>query len=217
MKRNFIIIVLLSCALVYGQHENNSVSTDEAFHRLLDGNKRFIENKFSNKDYQDEIKETSKGQHPYAVILTCSDSRLSPEIVFDESIGRLFVIRVAGNVIDPITLGSIEYAVEHLGSGYILVLGHTSCGAVKAAFDGGEFSPSIEEIAKLILPAVDMAKKTKASKEVQLNSAVTDNVLLQLDNIKKESKIISEFLNEKKIRLDGAVYNISTGKVEFLN
>jgi carbonic anhydrase len=215
MKKNIWLMLIFPIAFLYGQH-NSGVNADEALQRLIDGNKRFVENQIASKTYLDEVKETSKGQHPYAVILTCSDSRLPAEIIFDESIGKLFVVRVAGNVIDPITLGSIEYAVEHLGTSYVLVLGHTACGAVNATYDGGHFTPSIQELAKLILPAVDTAKKHGGTKEEQILNAINENVLLQIKSTIKHSHVVEEFLHEKKLKLEGAIYDVSTGKVEFL-
>lgn len=216
MKKTIWLMLIFPIAFLYGQHNNTGVNADEALQRLISGNKRFVENKLTSKAYLDEVKETSKGQHPYAVVLTCSDSRLPAEIIFDESIGKLFVVRVAGNVIDPVTLGSIEYAVEHLGTNYVLVLGHTACGAVNATYEGGHFTPSIQELAKLILPAVDLAKKHGGTKEEQIRSAISENVLLQINNTKKQSHVVEEFLHEHKLKLEGAIYDVSTGKVEFL-
>lgn len=216
MKKTIWFMLLFPVILIYGQHNSASVNADEALQRLIDGNKRFVENQLASKTYMDEVKKTSKGQHPYAVVLTCSDSRLPAEIIFDESIGKLFVVRVAGNVIDPITLGSIEYAVEHLGTQYVLVLGHTACGAVNATYEGGHFTPSIQELAKLILPAVDKAKNNGGTKEEQMRCAISENVKLQINNTKKHSHVVEEFLHEHKLKLGGAIYDVSTGKVEFL-
>lgn len=216
MKKAIWLMLIFPIAFLYGQHNSSSVNADEALQRLISGNKRFVENRQTSKTYLNEVKETSKGQHPYAVVLTCSDSRLPAEIIFDESIGKLFVVRVAGNVIDPVTLGSIEYAVEHLGTNYVLVLGHTACGAVNATYEGGDFTPSIQELAKIILPAVDLAKKHGGTKEEQIRSAISENVLLQINNTKKQSHVVEKFLHEHKLKLEGAIYDVSTGKVEFL-
>jgi carbonic anhydrase len=118
-------------------HATASCTPEEALERLKEGNKRYVENRLEVcKDTTPKLREElAKGQHPFAVVLSCSDSRLPPEIIFDKKPGELFVVRVAGNVVDPVNLASIEYALEHLGAGLILVLGHERCGAVTAAYD----------------------------------------------------------------------------------
>jgi carbonic anhydrase len=113
---------------------------------LMAGNKRFIAGSLKARDYLAERPQLVRDQHPYAIILTCADSRLSPEIIFDESMGRLFVVRTAGHVVDPVALGSIEYAVEHLHVPLLFVLGHDSCGAVKATISGGDATPNIRAL-----------------------------------------------------------------------
>ena len=178
---------------------------------LDDGNKMFV----GNKEYQTLRKELSKGQHPRTIVLTCSDSRVAPEIVFSKTLGELFVVRNAGNVIDSVALGSIEYAAEHLHSSILLVLGHTKCGAVTAACSGRTESPYINSIISNIEPAVAEAKHNHKSGDELIESAAIENVQLQIKNVMK-SKIIEELVESGKLKIIGGIYNISTGKVEIL-
>ncbi len=138
------------------------MSPDEALGKLMDGNKRYVENKLTNGLRSDPATRASlaRSQRPYAVILTCSDSRVPPEIIFDKGLGEVFVVRVAGNVPDPVVLGSIEYAAEHLGTPLVMVLGHERCGAVKAAVDAkgrSTGSANIDAIVKIIAPSIKSA------------------------------------------------------------
>ncbi len=117
-----------------------------------------------------ERPELAEGQHPYAIVLACADSRVAPELIFDESLGKLFVVRVAGNVADPVVLGSIEYAVEHLHANLLMVLGHENCGAVKATIGGGAFPPNIEALIKRITPAVDKVRVQRLDEKMVLGA-----------------------------------------------
>jgi len=213
-KRHRLLTPLLSLLLV-------SVSLwaqqppQDAIGRLKAGNERFISDHPSAKHYADERKATSEEQHPYAIVLACADSRESPEILFDESIGKLFVIRVAGNVIDPVILGSIEYAAEHLHVGTLLILGHESCGAVTAAIEGGG-ADHIKDLLTLIAPAVEKAKQAKRDQAGTVDQAVRENVLLQMQQAVAQSAVLAELVHEKKLEIVGGIYNLHTGKVEFL-
>ncbi len=178
---------------------------------LEDGNRIFI----GNKEYQALRKELTKGQHPRTIVLTCSDSRVAPEILFTKTLGELFVVRNAGNVIDSVALGSIEYAAEHLHSSVLLVLGHTKCGAVTAACSGRTESPYINSIISNIEPAVAEAKHNHKSGDELIESAAIENVQLQIRNVMK-SKIIEELVDSGKLKIMGGIYNISSGKVEIL-
>src|SRR5258705_1725495 len=165
-------------------------SKEDTLARLMDGNARFVKGQHRPADYKRERAELTKAQHPYAIILSCSDSRVPPEIVFDESLGKLFVVRVAGNVVDPVSLGSIEYAAEHLHSKLLYVLGHESCGAVTAAVDGGHFSPSIESILEKIKPAVAAARRDHPGAKDILPFAVRENVAVQSKSVIDQSEIL---------------------------
>lgn len=184
---------------------------------LLDGNKRFSSGNLNKKDYAKERAKLTKGQHPYAIILSCSDSRVPPEIIFDESLGKLFIVRVAGNVVDPVTLGSIEYAAEHLHAKLLVILGHESCGAVKATLEGGEVTPNIAKIVKRIEPAVKKALTQKLEKSAVLDYAVEENVKSQITASLYNSKVLKELFENKELQIAGAVYSLKTGTVKLLH
>jgi len=187
---------------------------------LLKGNERFVEAKKEEVDYLAQVKQTIGGQFPKAVILSCIDSRVPVEIVFDQSIGDVFVARVAGNFENVDIIGSIEYSCKVAGSKLVLVLGHESCGAVKAACDGVELGNITEMLAK-IKPAVKLSatqvegEKNSSNKDM-VAKTVANNVLLTIDRIREKSPILKEMEDNKEIIFVGAVYHLSTGKVEIL-
>ena len=215
MKKSILklmmVFSLLTASLMAS--ETKGIDAETSLNLLKEGNIRFVNEKFSNvhvdKAYR---KELAKGQAPFAVIVTCSDSRLSPEILFDQGLGDLFVIRTAGEVVDRVELGSIEYAVEHLGSKLIVVLGHDSCGAVKATIAGGDIPKNISYIADLIRPAVEKAKKEKGD---LLTNAIENNVELVMETIIEESKL--ELEKNSEVKIVGAVYDFDTNKVVYLD
>jgi carbonic anhydrase len=167
------------------------------------------------KNLPKQREELTAGQQPYAIILGCSDSRVPPELLFDESLGQLFIVRDAGNVADSVTLGSIEYAAEHLHAKLLVVLGHTSCGAVKATLAGGDVPPNIGAIANRIAPAANRAKaKHLDEKETALEASV-ENVREQMDACVGQSTLIRELVEKNELKLVGAIYDLETGKVEF--
>ncbi len=178
--------------------------------KLFSGNGNFL--KKADKNLMAEL---SKGQHPYAVVVTCSDSRVSPEIIFDENLGKIFVVRTAGNVVDEIALGSIEYAVEHLHVPLVIVMGHQSCGAVKAAIEAkGEPEGNIGAIIKEIMPSVKKVKAAaKADKNIE-NKVIIENVKNVMANITLKSSIMNEEIKHGKVQVIGFYYSIETGKAE---
>ncbi len=178
--------------------------------RLIEGNRRFSGNKGQVKIPSEKRAELSISQHPYAIVLCCSDSRVSPEILFDSSLGELFAVRNAGNVIDAVSLASIEYAAVHLHAPLLLVLGHEKCGAVNAACAGAEKeSPSIQYLCSKIKPSV--AKAGAANPE----SACIENVKNSISEIRK-SQAITALEKEGKLKILGAKYFFSTGKTELI-
>ncbi len=215
MKIIKILMITAVYCSVYAQHYVEPANPDSALILLKEGNNRFLNKQFTPKDYFKEIENTVASQHPYAVVLTCSDSRVPPEIIFDESIGRLFVVRIAGNVVDPAALGSIEYSVEHLGSSYLLVLGHSKCGAVTAAVKGGEFTPSIDSLVQLITPAVNKVRSLNIEPDKLIDSVIFENVYLQMNKSLTNSELLRKFSEEGKLIIGGGIYDIETGKVEF--
>lgn len=212
MKRLFVLIIAV-CVLMPLTHAQ--VQPEEALKKLAEGNKRYLTNELKKKNFEAQRDEQRKGQHPYAIILTCADSRVPPEIIFDEDLGELFVIRVAGNVIDEVTLGSIEYAAEHLHVQLCVVLGHSSCGAVKATLEGGDFGKNINALAGKIKPAVDAAKGKSKDKNLILPLAVEGNAELQAENCINESEIIKELMHENKFKVMCGIYSIENGGVSF--
>lgn len=206
-------LVLLLFITIHSQQ----VSPDESLAKLKEGNNRFVTNELSSKNYAAEIEATSEGQSPYAIIVACSDSRVSPEILFDESIGKLFVIRLAGNVLDSAAVGSIEYAVKYLNSSYLLILGHTHCGAVHAVVGGGNYSPAITSLAKRIAPAFEKVKAMDVDEEKREEATIKENVLLQASLASEMSNIISEHRNNGTLKIGGAVYDIEDGRVHFFD
>lgn len=183
---------------------------------LQAGNARFVSGKVRHPHASAQRRaELTKGQHPKAAILGCADSRVPPELIFDEGLGDLFVVRVAGNVADPVDVGSIEYAVEHLGVGLVVVLGHHSCGAVKATADaGGKADGNIGAIVSEIAPAVEQARAAPA-KEGLVDDAVHVNARRTAGALVERSAILKAAVEEKKVRIVAAVYDLATGKVEW--
>lgn len=184
--------------------------------RLQQGNDRFVTGHSLTHDYAHDRTALVRGQHPYAIVLACADSRVSPEIVFDESLGRLFVIRVAGNVVDPDVLGSVEYAAEHLHTHYLLVLGHDACGAVTAAVEGGDAPTNVAALVGRIAPAVEAAKARGADPASTLDAAVRENVRLQEAEVERQSALLARMVSEKNFQIEGGVYHLATGRVEWL-
>jgi carbonic anhydrase len=187
---------------------------------LLEGNKRFTNNSLESADYNALVKDTITGQFPKAVVLSCIDSRVPVEQVFDQTIGDIFVARVAGNFENTDILGSLEYSCKVAGSKLVLVLGHESCGAVKAACDGVELgnitamlnniTPAVKEAALSFESPVDSSNKDFVAKTVE------NNVRLTIERIRQKSEILLEMENNGEIKIVGGVYSLQTGKVNML-
>ena len=213
--------LLLSGALALGSGAGSGISADEALQKLLDGNKRYVEQHMTGEKLCDVSAREglAKSQHPYAIILSCSDSRVPPEIVFDKGLGEIFVVRVAGNVPDPVVLGSVEYAAEHLGSPLVMVLGHERCGAVTAAVDAkGKPEGNIGAIIKTIAPAVKQAKKEFRGTDTAglVEAAIDVNVKLVAGNLIKRSPVLKHMVKEGKLKIVAAKYDLDDGQVRLL-
>jgi len=214
MKQILIIFFILSGQLLA---QLPSLNSYKLINNLKEGNKRFVNNKTLDKDFPMERAILSKGQNPYAIVVACSDSRVPPEYIFDEQLGKLFVVRTAGNVLDKVELGSIEYAAEHLHTPILLILGHTSCGAIAATMEGGEIhSPNLESVVSKIEPAVSKAKKNHKDEHEAMDEAIKENVLNQIHYAEKNSKVLKELIESKKLKVVGAIYDIKSGVVEFI-
>lgn len=193
-------------------------SPDEAKQLLIDGNGRFTSGKLLSKDLsftrRDDLMRN--GQHPFAVIVSCSDSRVPPELLFDQALGDLFVVRVAGNVVTPVELGSIEYAVEHLKTPLVVVLGHEECGAVTATVQGGEIHGSIGAIIQKIKPSVDRAQSMGIAGKDLIEMSIELNIQNALRDISK-SPIIKEGVEVNQVKIIGIKYDLDDGILKFIN
>jgi carbonic anhydrase len=184
---------------------------------LLDGNTRFVENNANTVDTSALVKQTIGGQHPKAVVLSCIDSRVPVELVFDQTIGDIFVARVAGNFENTDILGSLEYSCKVAGSKLVFVLGHESCGAVKAACDHVELG-NITALLDNIQPAVkksegEVSGEHNSSNTDFVNQTIKNNVLLTIDRIREKSPVLNEMEANGEIKIVGGVYHLSNGKV----
>lgn len=192
-----------------------SVAPDAALKELVDGNQRYSAAKLQHPDQTEGRRvEVAQGQHPFALILSCSDSRVPPEIVFDQGLGDLFVIRTAGNISDDIVLGSIEFGVEELGISLIMVLGHERCGAVTAAVNGEHVPGHIEAVVKAIQPAVEKVKDQSGDK---VDNAVKANALMVAEQLQKSEPILAEKVKAGKLKIVAARYDLDSGLVEMLS
>ena len=196
-----------------------NMSPQEALDILIEGNHRFTNNLSVSKDLLQLVMLTKDKQHPFTSVLSCSDSRAPVEMLFDQALGDVFSVRLAGNIASDKVIGSLEFSSKYLGSKLIVVLGHTDCGAVKAACDNFR-EGHIGEIINLIRPAVRMEKTTEehrdSSNTVFLNKVCELNVYVQINEILHSSDIIQDMLAAKQIGMVGGVYNLATGVVSFL-
>lgn len=193
------------------------VSAEDSLKLLEEGNARFVNAQTTDKDISAEKLEelATEGQFPFAVIVGCSDSRVPPQLIFDQGLGDLFEIRVAGNIIDPVSLGSVEYAAEHLGTQLVVVLGHEKCGAVGATLEGGEAPGSIGSIVEDIQPSVEKAKASGTPEDQLYEKSIEENIKNSIAEIEK-SPVVEELVAAGKLKIVGARYDLDTGKVEYL-
>jgi carbonic anhydrase len=192
-----------------------SMTSDQALQALKDGNSRFVAGT-PNHPNQDKARVASQvgGQSPFAIILSCADSRVAPEILFDQGIGDIFILRVAGNVAeDDTVLASIEYAIANLGVPLLVVLGHQACGAVGAAVKGGDLPGHLNSLVKAIGPAVEQAKGQSGD---AVENTVVVNVGLQVEKMKKIEPIFASAVNAGKLKIVGAKYSLESGAVEWM-
>jgi carbonic anhydrase len=197
----------------------DKMSPQEALDILIEGNHRFTNNLSVSKDLLNLVMLTKDKQHPFTSVLSCSDSRAPVEMLFDQALGDVFSVRLAGNIASDKVIGSLEFSSKYLGSKLIVVLGHTDCGAVKAACDNFR-EGHIGEIINLIRPAVRMEKTIVENRDSTnaefLHKVCALNVRVQINEIIHSSDIIQDLLAEKQIGIVGGVYNLATGEVNFL-
>ncbi len=194
--------------------ERAAITPQEAWEKLTAGNDRFVRNVSQSKDIGTKRRQQlSNGQKPFAVVLTCADSRLAPEYIFNQGLGDLFVLRVAGNIADPYVLGSVEYALEHLHVPLVVIVGHDKCGAVEAAL--GQKKPT-GNLGKLI-GEIEVGKDLPAGKEVALATAVKRNARHQARLFTERSDLIKEYVATKKVRIVSGVYQLASGRIAWLD
>lgn len=188
----------------------SNLSSDEALNRLKEGNSRFIKDGLEHNK-QDSVRRTQlrKSQHPFAIVLSCADSRVIPEITFDTGLGELFVVRVAGNIANTSSIASIEYAVANLDVKLIAVMGHESCGAVMAAMQGGDAGPNLNHLIAMIEPALDQVDNSSVEEVVKKNARINAKLLID------KSEIISKAVKENDVEIVTAYYNLESGIVDF--
>lgn len=195
-----------------------AITPKQAIELLKEGNKRFVNNLKINRNLLQQANETSDGQHPFAVILSCIDSRTSAELIFDQGLGDVFSVRIAGNILNEDILGSMEFACKVAGSKVIVVLGHTKCGAVKGACDHVEMG-NLTSLLSKIRPAVDEETSTKENRNSKNSEFVEHvasiNVKRTVNSIMQRSTILKEMIDNGEIGIIGGMHDISTGEVEF--
>lgn len=197
-----------------------TMTPEKALQFLKEGNQRFVNNLKANRNLLEQVNDTSEGQFPFATILSCIDSRVSAELVFDQGLGDIFSVRIAGNFVNVDILGSMEFACKIAGSKAIVVLGHTSCGAIKGACDGAELG-NLTTMLNKIKPAVEAvaepadANQRNSSNIDFVNNVAKKNVDLTIENIRKQSPVLKEMEENKEIIIVGAMYDVNTGAVSF--
>ncbi len=190
-------------------------TADEAWAELMEGNRRFVENRPQARDLAAERAAVALEQHPKAVVLACADSRVAPEIAFDQKLGDLFTIRAAGNSADALVLGSIEYAAERLGVPLLVVLGHKRCGAIEAAASGEKFeSANLKTVVRRVRPACEQAS---GFGEDRLRAAERANVALAAREVVDRSPLLHALVHQGKFGIAEAYYDLDTGAVERLD
>ncbi|MBL4746647.1 MAG: carbonic anhydrase [Flavobacteriaceae bacterium] len=195
----------------------DNLTPKDAHHILVEGNKRFAQNLKAQRNLKDQVLETSTGQFPFAVILSCIDSRVPAELVFDQGIGDIFSVRIAGNIVNDDILGSMEYACKVAGSKIVMVMGHTKCGAVTAAYQDVQLG-NITTLLDKIQPAVKIIKEEKDTDEaIGIEKTAVLNVKLSIDKIRVNSPILAAMERANEIEIVGAVYDVTNGVVTFMD
>ena len=202
----------------HSKETQSSVTPDLALEILKEGNERFVKNLKANRNLLQQVNETSKGQFPFATILSCIDSRTSAELIFDQGLGDIFSIRIAGNILNEDILGSMEFATKVMGTKIIVVLGHTKCGAIVGACNHIEMG-NLTTLLNKIQPAIYSEKETvenrNGSNETFVKNVTELNVFLTIDRIKRESPIIAELEQQGAIKIIGGLYDVENGRVTF--
>jgi carbonic anhydrase len=195
------------------------LNPDLALEILKEGNDRFVKNLKANRNLLQQVNETAQGQFPFATILSCIDSRTSAELIFDQGLGDVFSIRIAGNILNEDILGSMEFATKVVGTKIIIVLGHTKCGAIVGACNNVELG-NLTALLDKVKPAIALEKDTTENRTGSnvrfVDNVTTNNVIHTIERIRRESPIILDLENTGAIKIVGAIYNVDTGSVNFL-
>jgi carbonic anhydrase len=211
-----IAVLLLSALAVFatGQKSSGKVTADSVLAELKAGNAHHVAHRYQHPhETAERLRQLASGQKPPAEILSCADSRVPPEIIFDQGLGDLFVVRVAGNVASDTELGSLEYGAEHLHVPLLVVLGHQHCGAVTAAVEGGEVEGHIGAITNLLRPAVE---KTRGLPGDPVENAVKANVEMVVKQLRASTPVLAKLVSQGKLKVVGAIYSLDTGQVTWL-
>ncbi len=209
------LILLLAGVGALAQKPAAGPAADDALAKLMAGNQRYVRQKQQHPDESlARRKELETAQHPFAVILSCADSRVPPELLFDEGLGDLFVIRVAGNILDDAVLGSIEYGVEHLGARLVMVLGHEKCGAISAAVEGGIAPGHIQALVAAIQPSVEATHMQPGDR---IHNCVIANARRVARQIRESEPVMKESVQKRRVKVVAAVYGLDSGKVTLLD
>ncbi|MBK8346143.1 MAG: carbonic anhydrase [Saprospiraceae bacterium] len=202
----------------HSAESQSTVTPSKALQFLREGNNRFVNNLKVNRNLLEQVNDTREGQWPFAIVLSCIDSRTSAELIFDQGLGDIFSVRIAGNILNQDILGSMEFATKVVGSRIIVVLGHSKCGAIKGACDHIEMG-NLTTLLNKIQPAVNEEKTTlenRNSKNAEFVEKVASlNVKLTMDRVRKESEIIRELEESGAIKIVGGMYDVDSGKVDF--
>ena len=215
----FLLLCVPTTAFSFERVQADGITAQEALQRLKDGNARFVNGYITTFPYAVLRDKTSvHGQHPMAVILSCADSRVPPEDVFNQGLGDIFVVRIAGNTQSIPVTGSIEYGVEHLEAPLLVVLGHSQCGAVTAVATNTELHGSMKELLAPIIPAVARARAAdpQAKEEALIIRATHENVELTIEELLKSSPLLRRSMKENRLAVVGALYDLRTGQVQWL-
>ena len=210
-----IFSLLITANTCLANHNSENLSAEEALEKLIQGNKRFVELEQKHPDEDKKRrKEMLKGQHPFVVILSCSDSRVPPELIFDQGLGDIFEIRNAGNVLDDHVIGSIEYAVMHCGVKLIVIMGHQDCGAIAATLSGVSETKYIKSLEDSIQPAVENCKKKGV--EVNSDNVVKEHVMQDINELLTQDSELVKYMKEHNVQIIPAYYHLDSGKVDFI-
>jgi carbonic anhydrase len=204
----------------HSKETQSSLTPSTALQILKEGNQRFVNNLKANRNLLQQVNETSTGQFPFATILSCIDSRTSAELIFDQGLGDIFSIRIAGNILNEDILGSMEFATKVMGTKVILVIGHSKCGAIVGAcnhVEMGNLTTLLNKIQPAIFNEKVSTENRSGSNEVFVNNVTKINVDLTIDRIRRESPIIAELEQQELIKIVGGVYDVDNGSVDFFN